>query len=467
MLELIFGNSTQQLISKVLTIATVLISIYLFLYFFSQFKPVQSLFYGIVFFALVASGVMSFGNLNLYYQSNGGVIGEITSIFEKNKVEIIEEENEIKFDFSNVVLMKNANGKYSASITSETLLKLDSNESYFIYVNDEPCTTVKCEERDIYATYSYVFMDRVDGEYQVLKDDVMTFYFALYDNYSYLYIEVENGEETAGLWNAYFNKNNFKVEISKVDNSFYTTQEYYQVRLFSHDSKYIKTVTLKQNTDYILPELEYNGLVYKYWKNSKLGIVSGTLNISENLDFYALDYIPVDLAQTSFSSDIYSNWQEKTSNELETSSFNFNLTIENELLLEYLTNSKFLKIEIKLHAYAETVEFLNGLSVVGSSNLTDNYFVLTIMQNKTINSTTSLTARIEADDGSRKYTSYNDSFSFNFYSAENSALVINGAFNVVNCTQAFIEKHPDLTISTEIYSGLREIVSIETIKIYE
>lgn len=467
MLELIFGNSTQQLLSKILTVATILISIYLFLYFFSQFKPVQSLFYGIVFFALVASGVMSFGNLNLYYQSKGGVIGEITSIFEKNQVEIIEEEKEINFNFSNVVLMKNANGKYSASITSDTLLKLDSNESYFIYVNDEPCTTVKCETKDIYATYSYVFMDRIDGEYRVLRDDVMTFYFALYDNYSYLYIEVENGEETSGLWNAYFNKNDFKVKISKVDNSFYTSQEYYRVRLHSHDYKLIKTVTLKPNTDYVLPELEYNGLVYKYWENSKLGIVSGTLNISENLDFYALDYIPVDLTQTSFASDIYSNWQEKTSAELVTSSFDFNITIENELLLKYLTNSNFSKIEIKLRSYAETVEFSNGVSVVGSSNQTENYFILTIMQNKSINSTTTLTARIEADDGSYKSISYNDSFSFNSYLAENSSLLINGTFNVLNCTQAFIEKHPNLSISTEIYSGLREIVSIETIKIYE
>lgn len=283
MFDLIYGNNTQQLISKTITIIAILISVYLFLYFFSQFKPVQSLFYGIVFLALIASGVMSFGNLNVYYSAKGGVIGEITSIFEKNQVEITEEENEIKFDFSNVVLMKNAKGKYSASMTSETILRLDANESYFLYVNNEPCTTVKCEVKDIYATYSYLFMTRQDGEYQVLNDDTMTFYFALYDNYSYLYIEVENGEETAGLWNSYFNKNNFKATISKVQSTFYSDVDYKTISLMANNEQ-VNKITIKSNTDYILPSsLSLPGYRFNCWRDSAGNEITEIANVNNNL----------------------------------------------------------------------------------------------------------------------------------------------------------------------------------------
>lgn len=221
MLDLILGSRTQETIITVAIIAA-LVAVF---YFFNKFKPTQALVGIIAFAALVVSAVFSFGHLNIYYSAKGGTFGAITSILKKNEVVIEETEQSIDFNFKNVVLMENIDGKYSASITSTKKLKLNANESYFIYVNDQPCSTVSCEERDIYATYSYTFLNRDAGEYLIIADDVMTFYFAFYDNYSYLYIEVENGEITHQLWNQYFNKNDFKVKIQVVDGVYEPIEE--------------------------------------------------------------------------------------------------------------------------------------------------------------------------------------------------------------------------------------------------
>ena len=468
MLDIIFGRSTQQLLSKTITIAAIIISLYLFLYFFSQFKPVQSLFYGIVFFVIIASGVMSFGNLNLYYNSKGGVIGEITSIFEKNHVTITEEENEIMFDFSNVVLMKNAQGKYSASITSEKIIKLDNNESYFIYVNNEPCTTVKCESKDIYATYNYVFMNREDGEYKVLNDDVMVFYFALYDNYSYLYIEIENGEETSDLWNSYFNKNNFKATISKVQSDFYATQEYKNVRFFSKDSELIKTVILKSKTDYILPKLEHNGFEYKYWSNSNLGYISKVTSISEDLDFFGLDYIPIELSEVDFESNTYELWYSENFLQNKDYAFDYNFSIKNIKLATYLENKKFSKIEINLSSYSHTQLFSEGIAEVGYGKSYENHNLLsiTILPDGTIYSDSLFNAMIYVD-GSYKTIQYENGLTFNNFSVKDYTLLFNGEFLVKNYQQAFINKYPNIDLLSDIYAGLFTIDSILSIKIYE
>jgi len=284
MLDLILGSKTQDAIITVAIIAA-LVAVF---YFFNKFKPTQALVGIIAFAALVVSAVFSFGHLNIYYSAKGGTFGAITSILKKNEVVIEETEQSIDFNFKNVVLMENINEKYSASITSTKKLKLDADESYFIYVNDQPCSTVSCEERDIYATYSYTFLNRDAGEYLIIADDVMTFYFAFYDNYSYLYIEVENGETTHQLWNQYFNKNNFKVKIVKVPSSYYSRAEYKTVNVYSNDSLYKKAI-VKKGSVYKLPEIEMNGCRFLGWTLDRNNyLASDELTIENDVSVYGV-----------------------------------------------------------------------------------------------------------------------------------------------------------------------------------
>lgn len=466
MFDLIFGGKTQQLFSKTITIAAIVILIYLFLYFFSKFKPVQSLFYGIVFLLLVASGVMSFGNLNIYYSTKGGVIGEITSIFKKNQVEVTENEKEIKFDFSNIVLEKNSQGKYSASMTSNTILNLDSDEEYFIYVNDEPCTTVKCEKRDIYATYSYVFMDRENGEYRVLADDVMTFYFALYSNYSYLYIEVENGEETAGLWNSYFNKNNFKAVITKVSNDFYSVAEYKTIRLFSVDYKTIKTIKLKLHSDYVLPQLKYDGITYKYWKNSKNEIVSKIYDLTEDLDLYGLNYIPVETINYEISLD--NSWYTNTISEIQSKTYNIDFKIKNEIIMDYIQGENFEKIEIEFQSTILNQTFSSEYAQVYDwSSFVGQTITLTIKADGSVYCYTKLNSNLKWNDSYRCLQIENGIIFSDGYTLNDDEIVINGEFNLNNLIYDYQSVYPNDNITSDIFTGVFSIDSVNSIKIYE
>lgn len=284
MLDLIIGEQYQKTIITLAIIAGVIV----IFYFFNKFKPTQALVGIIAYLALIVSAIFSFGHLNIYYSARGGVYGTITSILNKNEVVIEENTESIDFGFSNVVLVKNSNEKYSASITSKKILKLDANESYFIYVNDQPCTTVSCEEKDIYATYSYTFLNRENSEYLIIADDTMTFYFAFYDNYSYLYIEVENGATTHQLWNQYFNKNNFKVRIVKVPSSFYSPTEYKKIKLTIDGNNYSQ-VTIKNGSDYLLPTNVENtdDYIFNYWQDSKGNKITAVNNVTEDMTITA------------------------------------------------------------------------------------------------------------------------------------------------------------------------------------
>ena len=276
MLDFLFGDSSLYIMIIIAAIAL--------LYFFAKFPSVRGLFYGVLYCAVVLTGIYSLGNLNIYYKTTGGIYGEITSIFKKNQVDVVQEKEKIAFDFKNVVLMKNSKGVYTASMTSDQILKLDNNQTYFIYVNGEPCTIAQAEQRDVYATYEYTFMERENGEYYVLADDVMTFYFAFYDNFSYLRVEVENGTNTYKLWNNYFNKNNFKVTIEKVDKSFYDTTEYSEIDIVLNGSVY-KNVTIKNGATYTLPtaeEMICDDFTFNYWIDEQGNQITAIENISED-----------------------------------------------------------------------------------------------------------------------------------------------------------------------------------------
>lgn len=468
MFDLIFGSSTQKTISQAITIIAALVAVYLFLYFFSNFKPVQSLFYGIAFIALIASAVVSVGNLNIYYSAKGGVIGEITSIFKKNQIELTEEEKEIVFDCKNIVLMKNSKGKYSASMTTDVILPLENNELYFISVNNEPCSTISCENKDIYAIYNYSFMDRVDGKYQILAEDAMTIYFALYDNYSYLYLEVENGDESVQLWNSYFNKNGFKVKISKTTTSYYTAANYKQVRFFSKDYKEIKTITLKENTDYILPQLEYDGFTYKYWRKSNNELVSKITSISENYDFYGLDYVPVDLSETSYNFTIDDLWYTESASNIPNKTYNCDFAFENTILSSYLENKNFSKIEINISVSTYTQPISGEYAIdtdIGYSR--SSSLVLTLLSDGTLYCESKLYSMFYLDNQIKTLEVDNNLNLNSGYSLENGVLKIDSEYTAVNYQQSYQEKYLNDKISSKIFVGLSELRSLDVIKIYE
>lgn len=437
MSDLLLGESSRKLILTIAIIIAILVTIYLF----AKFKPVQALISLIVFVALIFSAVISTGHINAYYSNKGGIFGSITSIKKKNQVAVKIENEDIYFDFQNVVLTKNSKGKYCASMTSNTVLKLDSDERYFIYVNEEPCTTVKCEIRDIYATYNYVFLDREGGEFKELIDDQMTFYFALYDNYSYLYIEVDDGENTADLWNAYFNKNSFKTKIVKVSESFYKRPNYKTVTM-RNGRTILKEVILKEGSNFTLP-VDVNLTNFRGWKDSAGNIISKIENITNDVTIFAYISDNITYDESANTAVIEFNSMLPTSDNLKRS---FTLTIKNAEIINYILNKNYQKIELNPLIFVMT----NDAFFITPRSFN---FTITITPDNDILGTVSGSILIAKSVQSKTQYSVPLTFSYSLnknYVESSCELILTGEIEAKDIIDIVKEKIPDYSNSEAI-----------------
>ena len=161
--------------------------------------------------ALIGGTWYSWGNLNEYYSAEGGVFGKIENILDINQVEV----NDLTFDFSNVELRSTGNeNEYSAKIVSNKILVLEEEENFGIYVNGTPCGYVESSTNHVTADYRYVFYDE---EQNIKLVDTLQFRFALNKNNTEFIIKTQGGQEAVDLWNDYFAKNNFNVQIKSTD----------------------------------------------------------------------------------------------------------------------------------------------------------------------------------------------------------------------------------------------------------
>ncbi len=151
--------------------------------------------------------------VNYYYTAEGGIKGEITGIFETNKVEVVDN---IVYSFNNVELTKKSDSRYSASITIDEILDkgLTNKTNYAVFVNDTPCTYSYNEDDYVIAKYTYQFLN---SDIEELITDTLNLQFAFYTNSTYLNIYTDGGAEAVKYWNYYFNKNKFEVSLKVAD----------------------------------------------------------------------------------------------------------------------------------------------------------------------------------------------------------------------------------------------------------
>lgn len=238
---------------------------------------------------LVFTGITSAFRLNTYYNSKGGIIGQITGVYKENEVEITET-TQIDFDFKNVSLTKNENDKYSAKFSTEKTLTLNDNEFYQILVNDEPAQLILSDKNSAVANYTYVFQSNeiIDNNYKEIAIDTMTISFSFYGNYSNIICEINGGTNTASLWDSYFTKNNFKISIIKVDNIKQNNQnlELKTITIYANN-KAIDVIKVKKGLDYILPNtIDVNGYYFNYFEINGEKITKIT-NINEDIAVFA------------------------------------------------------------------------------------------------------------------------------------------------------------------------------------
>lgn len=156
---------------------------------------------------LILSSCYSGIQLNYYYSATGGIFGQLTGIFNTNVV-VVEKTS---FTLSNIELTKENGNTYSASIVTNEILELESNEYYNVYVNNAPCSNVQNARDYVSAEYRYVFYNE---DFEILCIDTLYLKFAFYSNSTLLTVETDGGAEAVKFWNYYFNKNTFVVSIN-------------------------------------------------------------------------------------------------------------------------------------------------------------------------------------------------------------------------------------------------------------
>lgn len=180
---------------------------------------------------IIISGAFAGAYINFYYKREGGVVGKLTS-YVYNTLELStnsEGDSEIiTYSFENLVFKTDDTGKYSIVFSQpykndDYKTKFNEGTNYNIFVvnngKSNDCNNTTYDNEWIHSEYSYIFYDDYTED-NILGTDTLTFNFCFYDNYSYLKITSDADEFIIQLWNAYFNKFSFNINIEVVDEVF-------------------------------------------------------------------------------------------------------------------------------------------------------------------------------------------------------------------------------------------------------
>lgn len=147
-------------------------------------------------------------NLNIYYNAQGGIYGEITGLFSPS---VSVEEKVIAFDNLELIQYLDTDTYYCKIITNK-VIEVDENKHYEMYVNDVPCSNSNISSEYISCDYRYQFFGEKE---QLLCDDTLQIRLVFNKNNSYFYIYTENGTNSVKYWNYYINKNDFVISIKE------------------------------------------------------------------------------------------------------------------------------------------------------------------------------------------------------------------------------------------------------------
>ena len=250
-------------------VAIVAILIVVVIYSFKYPALGKWVFAGVAFVGVTILTIYSGIQLNYYYNSKGGIYGAITGIFDTNKIEVVDN---LTFEVKNIELLEKTDGVYSAGITVDKVISLNTQENLGVFVNGMPCDiTSHVEEEYALANYVYTFYD--DNQTAILTDTLIL-RFAFYENSTYLSLSTSGGAESVGYWHHYFNKNGFIVKIAPFD---YLDEELtsgtgdvsnYAVVKYLFDGELYDTEVYKVGKTLNLPMI--NDTYYNWYVNNEL-----------------------------------------------------------------------------------------------------------------------------------------------------------------------------------------------------
>lgn len=268
-------------------IVGVIIVVYLCFKYPNLGKPVIFTAFGIMVLAIDIYCVIQ---LNIYYTAEGGIHGYLTGIFETNKVEVVDT---LTFKVDNIELLETTEGVYSASITTDEVLSLDTRANLGVFINGVPCDTTSEVHTDYaIANYPYSFYDQ---DKDLVCTDTLILNFAFCNNSTYLSLTTKGGtlpvEDCVKYWHHYFNKNGFEVKIAPFNNvstdisySNGDISNYAVINYYVNDEFYLSDCVPKGET-ITLVSLELNEFLGWYTQENSLVYESIVLN--ENINLYA------------------------------------------------------------------------------------------------------------------------------------------------------------------------------------
>ena len=219
MLDLLIGGDVMNIIKIVLAIFVVITILTLM----AEYEFMRWVFGIPLFIVLVFSGLYSYGQINRYYSASGGIHGKLTDLIDPNRTYTTLKKDDLTINFKNLNLTKNEHGIYQLSKDETLVLEFNTGDVYEAYINGYPCQITKLSIGDddskfIYK-FSYIFANYDDnGDLEIIADDTIQIEFTFYKSHTNVKIKTNCSDEIVGLWNSYFNKNNFEIELKKVEN---------------------------------------------------------------------------------------------------------------------------------------------------------------------------------------------------------------------------------------------------------
>lgn len=262
---------------------------------------------GVTVFVVIV-GVISAFRINAYYNTKGGIIGYLNGIIHPNQVEITAET--LTFDFSNVALLQEDDDTYVAKIEEPLILELEEDEKYGVFVNGALCDYLVHEKNNlsqstdyVQVVYDHAFYDK---DITLLMRDKLKLSFAFYKNSSQIIVETSGGSDAVKLWNAYFTKNNFKVEIKPVQEIYYSNADililfnnYSELELIQYIDAEFGNIPVQSNF-----EEYYSNLTFDAWLvniSTKLGLNTTEKTIEEiKLAYNAAFELPEETTLTNY-----------------------------------------------------------------------------------------------------------------------------------------------------------------------
>lgn len=244
------------------------------------------IFGGLITICLAITMAFSAIHLNKYYNTQGGIVGKIQSIFDVNTIEIEENDSVINFEFGDVMLVQYNDTDYRAEFNTSDYIELADNESWLVFCNGVPCEVIEYSQDYMIAEYSYLFYD----EYLEPKlEDTIYFKFAFYRGSTRLIVITNGGSNAVSLWNSYFQKNDFVVTLDSTIGDYANSFELVDVNLYDFDNSLFKTISIRKGSNLTLPTFDIENYVFVGWSLDKETIVATeTYKVMDNINLYAL-----------------------------------------------------------------------------------------------------------------------------------------------------------------------------------